>query len=384
MLKVMNNYKKTDVLLSLLMLIVCNLVFSQSTPKFKVTLDAGHGAHDFGANYNGHIEKNIALAVVLKVGQILEAGPGIEVIYTRKTDVFIDLVERANIANRANADIFVSIHCNANRNPAGEGTETYVMGMTKIASNLEAAKKENSVITLEKDYQRKYEGFDPNSPETMVGFTLMQEEYLDNSISLASKVEDQFAALGKKIRGGGVKQAPYMVLHKAYMPRVLIEMGFISNYAEGNILDSEEGQNDIARAIASAIISYKNEYFGTEESDAVKPSQRMLENSGNTAADVKTDSETSTKPSQVKSDVVFKVQLAVSRRKLELAPKNFKGLENVSMEPMGKNYKYLYGETADYEVSKNLLAKAKAKGFDSAFLIAYKNGAEIDIQEAIK
>ncbi|RVT73468.1 N-acetylmuramoyl-L-alanine amidase [Flavobacterium sufflavum] len=361
-------------------MVVCNSAYSQSDV-FKVTLDAGHGAHDFGANYNGHIEKNIALAVVLKVGKILEENPKIEVIYTRKTDVFIDLVERANIANRANANIFVSIHCNANRNTAADGTETYVMGLSKVASNLEAAKKENSVITLEKDYKRKYEGFDPNSPESMIGMTLMQEEYLDNSISLASKVEDNFEKLGKKIRQGGVKQAPFMVLHKAYMPRVLIETGFISNYEEGNILDSEEGQNDIARAIANAIVSYKNEYFGGESDVDVKPSQRMLERTEDTA---KEKSDSDEPKSQVKSDVVFKVQLAVTAKKLDLDSKRFKGLKNVSMEPTGENYKYFYGETADYEVSKKLLDEAKSKGFNSAFLVAYKKGNKIDVQDAIK
>lgn len=384
MLKIMRKYRKTDALLTVLMMMVCSLVFSQSDQVFKVTLDAGHGGHDFGAAYNGHVEKNIALAVVLKVGKILEAHPKVSVIYTRKTDVFIDLIERANIANRANANIFVSIHCNANRNTAADGTETYVMGMTKIASNLEASKKENAVVTLEKDYQRKYEGFDPNSPETMIGFTLMQEEYLDNSISLASKIQNGFAALGKKVRGGGVKQAPFMVLHKAYMPRVLIEMGFISNYVEGNILASEEGQDDIAKAIADAIISYKNEYFGGEESEVIKPSQRMAENSEDSAASTKSVVDEPKKSNQPNSDVVFKVQLAVSRRKLELAPKNFKGLKDISMIPVGKNYKYFYGQTSDYEISRNLLNEAKAKGFDSAFLVAFKNGNEIDIQEAIK
>ncbi|GGA71642.1 N-acetylmuramoyl-L-alanine amidase [Flavobacterium palustre] len=384
MLKIMRKYRKTDALLTVLMMMVCSLVFSQSDQVFKVTLDAGHGGHDFGAAYNGHVEKNIALAVVLKVGKILEAHPKVSVIYTRKTDVFIDLIERANIANRANANIFVSIHCNANRNTAADGTETYVMGMTKIASNLEASKKENAVVTLEKDYQRKYEGFDPNSPETMIGFTLMQEEYLDNSISLASKIQNGFAALGKKVRGGGVKQAPFMVLHKAYMPRVLIEMGFISNYVEGNILASEEGQDDIAKAIADAIISYKNEYFGGEESEVIKPSQRMAENSEDSAASTKSVIDEPKKSNQPNSDVVFKVQLAVSRRKLELAPKNFKGLKDISMIPVGKNYKYFYGQTSDYEISRNLLNEAKAKGFDSAFLVAFKNGNEIDIQEAIK
>jgi len=269
-----NNGSALKVLLFLSFLI-SNISLGQNT-NFKVTLDAGHGGHDFGAVYNGHVEKNIALAVVLKVGKLLEANSKVDVIYTKKTDIFVDLVERANIANRANAHVFVSIHCNANRNTAADGTETYVMGMNKIASNLEAAKKENSVITLEKDYKRKYEGFDPNSPETMIGMTLMQEEYLDNSISLASKIENEFERLGKRIRGGGVKQAPFMVLHKAYMPRVLVEMGFISNYAEGNRLDSEDGQNEIASAIANAIISYKNEYYGTggAENSEARPSQR--------------------------------------------------------------------------------------------------------------
>ena len=158
----MNTHKYSKVLLILSFLFFITQSFGQS--KFKVTLDAGHGDHDYGAVYHGHIEKNIALAVVLKVGKLLEKNSSIDVIYTRKGDQFIDLVERANIANRADADIFVSIHCNANTNNAAYGCETYVMGMSKNASNLEAAKRENSVVTLEKDYKQKYEGFDPKSP----------------------------------------------------------------------------------------------------------------------------------------------------------------------------------------------------------------------------
>src|SRR6187402_490238 len=268
--------KKIKIALTFLIVMLAVDSFGQSND-FRVTLDAGHGAHDFGAVYSGRIEKNIALAIVLKVGKILEDSPNINVIYTRKTDVFIDLVERANIANRANSNIFVSIHCNANKNTAADGTETYVMGLSKVASNLQAAKEENSVITLEKDYKRKYEGFDPNSPESMIGMTLMQEEYLDNSISLASKIEDNFEKLGKKLRHGGVKQAPFMVLHKAYMPRVLVETGFISNPTEGNKLDSEEGQDEIAQAIADAIMSYKKEYFGSGSTDNEdKPSKKIV------------------------------------------------------------------------------------------------------------
>jgi len=359
---------------------------------FKVTLDAGHGAHDFGATYHGHVEKNINLAIVLKVGRLLEQNPKIDVIYTRKTDVFIDLIERANIANRADANIFVSIHCNANKNTAADGTETYVMGMSKVASNLEAAKKENSVITLEKDYKQKYEGFDPNSPETMIGITLMQEEYLDNSITLASKVEDAFATLGKKIRQGGVKQAPFMVLHKAYMPRILIETGFISNLVEGNALDSEEGQNEIARAIADAIVSYKNEYFGNGNSDIdnEKPSQKIIEKPIR-------DTFSSTKPksnlevpvtkkginNQNVSGIIFKVQLSASIKNVELTPSNFNGLKDISMVSENKYYKYMYGETSDYNEAKKRLQEAKSRGYNSAYLIAFKNGAKISVQEAL-
>lgn len=350
---------------------------------FKVTLDAGHGGHDFGANYSGRVEKNIALAIVLKVGKILESYPKIDVIYTRKTDVFIGLIERANIANRADSHIFVSIHLNANRNTAADGTETYVMGMNKIASNLEAAKAENAVITMEKDYKQKYEGFDPNSPETMIGMTLMQEEYLDNSISLAGKVEDAFALLGKKIRHGGVKQAPFMVLHKAYMPRVLIETGFVSNPTEGEILNSEEGQYDIAKAIADAIISYKYEYFGDGGAEIFgeKPSQILKENP------IQTNEMIDAEKVKIKKDTlgsIYRIQLSASKKKLALEPKNFNGLKNVSIVYEDNIYKYLYGETSDYEMAKNQLKEARTKGYNSAFLIAFKNGKKISIQEAIK
>jgi N-acetylmuramoyl-L-alanine amidase len=374
---------KIKVLFTFFLITISSIIYSQSNI-FKVTLDAGHGAHDFGAVYNGHVEKNIALAVVLKVGKLLEANSKVDVTYTRKSDVFIDLVERANIANRSDANIFVSIHCNANRNTAADGTETYVMGMNKVASNLEAAKKENSVITLEKDYKRKYEGFDPNSPETMIGLTLMQEEYLDNSISLASKIENAFDGLGKRIRGGGVKQAPFMVLHKAYMPRVLVEMGFISNYTEGNLLDSEDGQNEIAKAIANAIVSYKNEYYGNGvvETYETRPSQRNLENSSKDSSTPVLSKKTIIKQDNL--SVVFKVQISASSRKIELTPKNFKGLSNISFDFNNSIYRYMYGQTSDYDQSMKLLDEAKAKGYGSAFLIAYKNGKKISIQEAIK
>jgi N-acetylmuramoyl-L-alanine amidase len=378
----MKDFRIFSKVLTFIVLVASFSVFGQSE-LFRVTLDAGHGDHDFGAVYSGRVEKNINLALVLKVGKILEQNPKIEVIYTRKTDVFIDLIERANIANRADAHIFVSIHCNANKNTAAYGTETYVMGMSKVASNLEAAKKENAVITLEKDYKQKYEGFDPNSPETMIGMTLMQEEYLDNSISLASKIEDRFADLGKEIRHGGVKQAPFMVLHKAYMPRVLIETGFISNPTEGEALNSEDGQNDIAQAIANAIVSYKREYFGADDTDFIseKPSHKAVESS---AKETSLASTNATEIQKKTNTIIFKVQLSASKKKVELVPSNFKGLKDITMTFEGDYYKYMYGETAVFEDAKKLLEEARSKGYDSAYLIAIRNGELINIQDAIK
>lgn len=373
-------------------LLVTNFMFSQSNQKFKVTLDAGHGDHDFGAVYDGRIEKKIALSVVLKVGKLLEKNSDIDVIYTRKTDVFVDLIERANIANRADANIFVSIHCNANKNREASGCETYVMGLSKNASNLEAAKKENQVITLEKDYQQKYKGFDPKSPESMLGLIVENEEYLNNSIELAGSIQKEFINVGKKSRG--VKQAPFMVLHKAYMPRVLIEMGFISNPAEGSRLDSEDGQDEIAESIAKAIIRYKKEYYGTSgnESDE-KPSDKVVpvvidskpaSTSTTPTTTPKTDEKPKETPKPATKGVVFKVQISASSTKLELIPSNFKGLSPISMIETNKFYKYMYGETTSYADAKVLLQQAKATGFESAFVIALRDGVRIDIGEALK
>jgi N-acetylmuramoyl-L-alanine amidase len=325
----------------------------------------------------------------------LEKTNKIDVIYTRKTDAFIDLIERANIANRAKSDIFVSIHCNANPNLAADGTETYVMGLNKLASNLAVAKSENKVIVYEKDYKQKYQGFDPNSPESLLGMTLMQEEFLDNSISLASKVEEQFGSLGKKLRHGGVKQAPFMVLHKAYMPRVLIEMGFVSNPVEGEKLNSEEGQQEIAQAIANAIIGYRNEYFGDGviAVEPLKPSKKYIERQiKDTTEPIKVKAVFTApeikKAEPVKETVatglVYKVQIGVSVKKVALEAKNFKGLSPISMDDHTKSYIYMYGETSDYEEAKKLLQEAKSKGYNSSFLIAFKNGNKISIQEALK
>lgn len=348
----------------LLFLIVILTIDSYGQTKdFKVILDAGHGGHDNGANYHGRKEKNIALAVVLKVGKILESYSNVDVIYTRKTDKFITLKERAKIANRAKANLFISIHCNANKNSAANGSETYVMGMSRTNINLEVSKAENSVIFLEDNYEKAYKGFDPNNPETLIGLKMTQENNLTNSIDLAYKIQKNFSNTSR-IKSRGVKQEPLWVLDASVMPGVLIETGFISNPSEGKILNSKDGQNTISRAIANAIISYKKEYFEdgvveTLDEKSVKSSKTTEANKGIKKKDT--------------IGSIYKIQFAASKKKLALEPKNFKGLRNVTLVYEDNIYKYFYGETSDYEKAKSQLNEVKSKGYDSAFLITYKS-----------
>lgn len=374
----------------IIIFILSNSINAQGNSKFKVVLDAGHGDHDFGATYHGFVEKNIALGVVLKVGKILESDPHIQVIYTRKDDTFVDLVERANIANRTSANFFVSIHCNANKNTEAYGTETYVMGLSKSASSLAVAQKENAVITLEDDYKTKYAGYNPNSPESLISATLAQEEYLDQSIELASKVQEGFETkLNRKVRG--VKQAPFMVLHKAFMPRVLIEMGFISNRDEGAYLNSDEGQQNVAKTIADAIFRMKVEHFGgiMPIIDIKKSEKPMPKDSTPKPMIPIKDSpkviDLSIPVSKVDPEkAIFKIQLKASSSFIEAEPKNFNGLDKISLVSENGIYKYMYGETNDYNVAKMQLLEAKTHGYDSAFIVSYKKGLKIKLTDALK
>ncbi|AWH86990.1 N-acetylmuramoyl-L-alanine amidase [Flavobacterium album] len=360
--------------------------FAQGNSKFRVVLDPGHGAKDYGAVYHGFIEKNIALNVALKVGKILEKDPGVQVIYTRKTDVFIELGERCNIANRADANVFVSIHCNGESKKTAYGTEAFVIGTTKNASNLEVAKKENAVISLEDDYKVKYAGYDPNRPESMIGLMLQQEEYINQSIDLASKVEENFTDdLKRKKRG--VKQAPFLVLHKTAMPSILIELGFLSYQPEGEYLNSEAGQDELAESIAKAILSYKKEYFipGTVDykepavADEPKTTPKTEKPVSKPAAEkpvAKPVADNATASSTKGQS--FRVQIAASGNDLETVPSNFKGLGNITKEKSASVIKYFYGETTDREQAKTLLAEAKAKGYTSAFIATFKDGKKVN------
>jgi len=223
--------------------------------KFIVVLDAGHGGHDPGNLGNGYYEKNIALNIVLKAGALLEQNPDIKVIYTRKDDTFVDLYVRGEIANKADADLFVSVHCDSHTSKA-HGAGTFVLGLHANEQNFEIAKKENSVIYLEDDYKSRYADYDINSPESVIGLTIMQEEFLDQSIALAKAIQDNFSKKLNRV-DRKVKQAGFIVLHQTFMPSVLVETGFLTNKEEGAYLNSKKGQAQMGTAIAEAVLTYK-------------------------------------------------------------------------------------------------------------------------------
>ncbi len=345
---------------------------TQKKDNFKVVLDAGHGGKDPGAIGNGVQEKDVTLALVLKIGKILEQYKDIDVVFTRKTDVFITLNERPKIANRAKADVFVSIHCNSTANPNPFGTETFVFGLTNNKSNLEVAKKENSVIFLEEDYHSTYQGFNPNNPQSIVGIMLLQDEYVNQSISLASFIQNDFTNRLKR-NNRGVKQSSLWVLHQSAMPSVLIEVGFISNKKEAAYLKSENGQNELAQSIAGAIISYKNEHYANS-----KPFE-YVSTSPETVA--QTDSTNETIDTK---EAIFKIQISASGKDLALKPQNFKGLSPISSVKAGSLYKYYYGQTNSYTTAQELLKQAKSKGYDDAFITAFKENKQVKVADVVQ
>ena len=341
----------------------------QGNDKFIVVLDAGHGGKDPGRpTKHGYKESDIALKFVLAVGKNLSANPNIKVIYTRTTDDFLELHERAKIANKADADLFVSIHCNAHNSQA-YGSETYVLGPHADQRNFEVAKQENEVIFLESNYETHYEGFDPNSPESVIGLTLMQEEYINQSIQLARVIETNFEGKLKR-KSRGVKQAGFWVLHNTYMPSILIETGFITNKKEGDYLNSKKGNAEMAKSISNSILDYKKNLDQNV-------GENVYENIG--INEIET-----IEPELIYDTIVFKVQIAASSRKLAPRAYNFKGLGDISREQVDALYKYFHGSTSNYTEVKRFLSEAKQKGYDSSFVVAYKDGIKISVEEALK
>lgn len=325
-----------------------------------VVIDAGHGGRDPGALGKRSKEKNITLAIALKTGSYIEELlNGVKVIYTRKEDEFVELYKRAEIANKAKADLFISIHCNGYDDIRINGSETFVMGLHKDQGNLEVAMKENSVITLEEDYTTRYQGYDPNSSESYIIFSLMQNIYLEQSLNFANYIQEQFRnRVGRIDRG--VKQAGLIVLWQTTMPSVLVETGFLTNSQEERFLMSEQGQDFIASAIFRAFRDYKS------------------------SIDQKSDFSTAAREEKVQDDKIwFMIQLATSSVRKKNLPQEFQETGEITELVSGKYFKYATGKYETYSEAADRRIVLQEK-FPDAFVIAVKNLKIIPLHEAIE
>ena len=326
-----------------------------------VVIDAGHGGKDPGTVGRRTREKDLTLAIALKTGKyIQERIPGVKVIYTRTDDTFIEIYKRAEIANRAKADLFISIHINGLSDRRVRGAETYAMGIHMDEGNLQVAMKENAVITLEDDYTTRYQGYDPNSSESFIAFSLQQNLYLEQSLNFASYIQKQFSErIG--LRDRGVKQAGFIVLWQTTMPSVLVEAGFSSNEEEEKLLMSAEGQDYIASAIFRAFRDYKESIDKKSDFSTINNGVIFANNTNN---------------------IDFRVQIATSGTKTDPDPGNFKGLESISELVSGKYYKYTAGHFPTYEEAASY-RKSIVNIYPDAFVIAVRNNEIIPLQEAI-
>ena len=361
-----------------------------------IVIDPGHGGKDSGALGMKSKEKDIVLAVSLKVGKYIEDKiPDVKVIYTRKTDVFIPLHERSKIANDANADLFISIHANSNPNTKAYGSETFAMGLHKTDENLEVAKKENSVIVYEENYEIKYEGFDVNDVESYIMLSLMQDTYLEQSLNAASFVQNQFRERAKR-KDRGVKQAGFLVLWETSMPSILIELGFVSNPTEEKYLMSEQGQDYLASAVYRAFRDYKNYIEGVDPqkpNNAIPPAtNNQVSPTNNNSEKVKsevTDSvkevpeqEEITKPTNL-SDITYRVQILYSENPIRLNDSVFKDFNDVEELRIDGKYKYVVGSKNDYNEAVEYSKWVKSRHPD-AFVVAVSGGKIIPLSKALE
>ena len=367
---------------------------AQNSIKIKtVVLDAGHGGKDTGAiSKNGAIkEKDITLSVALKLGKMINSNyPDVKVVYTRKRDEYIELSKRAEIANRNKADLFISIHVNSQKGTTATGTETFVMGTHKSSSNFEICKLENSVIVLEEDYQSKYEGFDPNSPESYIIFSLLQNTHLEQSLKFAALIQDNFK-LGPIKVNRGVKQGGLLVLWKTTMPAVLTEIGFISNPAESNQLRRDAVQSQIAARIFNAFAKYKTDYEGgapklipdnempsqsTEQQEAAVESAEQQEatvanadrQEATVAESAVQDEQPEAKRQPAASGKAYRIQILSVTKVLPAGAPDLKGRRDAYYIYANKAYKYCIGEYATREAAAADLPKIR-KQFSGAFII---------------
>ena len=351
------------------LLLLCNLyVISQDlNNQIKtVVIDPGHGGKDPGTmgtmRYKTY-EKDIALDISLKLGHYIEENfPDVKVIYTRKKDVFLELWERTELANKVNADLFISIHCDGFKNPIASGASVFVMGMSKLKANMDVAIRENSVMYLEDNFEEKYEGFDPKSAESYIIFSLMQNTYLDQSISFAQEVDIQFTERANR-KSRGVKQAPFYVISRTNMPSVLIEAGFLTNPDEEDYLNTNLGKDYIASAIFRAFSKYKMEIEGIDAE---------LDDSLNTSKPVRSVSN---------DDVIYKIQLGIFPKSM----KDDQLFKNLNIEELVLNgeYKYFTFSTNNKIEADKEKVKHRKERFPDAFIVAFYKGKQINVKEAL-
>lgn len=424
---------KKGLLLLITLFAVCGYMFCNDG-KFVVVIDAGHGGKDPGAVRGKYKEKDINLGVALALGQLIEKNmEDVKVVYTRKTDVFVDLDKRAQIANKAKANLFISLHTNSTdaKSTKASGADTYILGLARSAENLAVAKRENSVILLEDDYTTKYEGFDPNSPESNIIFEFMTNTYMEQSLQFASHVQKDFKEIARRV-DRGVRQAGFLVLRRTSMPSVLIELGFINNDTEARYLTSALGQRAMATSIYSGFRKYKlnfdkkqgglkpsqpiaqnivkeevvktvvvdtpqNKEVKAEVQDTAKPANPVIKPVAKTdlklaekpeakepaknepaklnppaSASVKEISKTTSKPNVTE----YKVQFLMSNKKLPDNSPEFKGLSPVSYYKDGGAYKYTYGSTTNWTEIQRIQKQVRTK-FSDAFVVRFKNGERV-------
>ena len=394
---------------TLIWALMCMFVMTSlaANKRFTLVIDPGHGGHDAGALGAISKEKNINLAVALRFGKYVEQNlPEVRVIYTRKTDVFIPLNERANIANRANADLFISVHTNAL--PAGKvarGFETYTLGMHRAKDNLDVAMRENSVISMEKDYQQRYQGFDPRSSESYIIFEFIQGKNMERSVDLARMIQ-RGVCDGASRPDKGVHQAGFLVLRETSMPGCLIELGFITTPDEERLLNNDSRVDDIARGIYEAFAKYKNKYdrsvsvpYRAKDSEEVNipkivpdqepaPKTRVVTRGKQPKREEATPEqpkrvEKKVKKAEVADAPVFKLQIFVGSRNLRKGDAHFKGETDYDSFQEGNLVKYTLGASTNYnEIYR--LRKEKLDKFPEAFIIAFKNGQKYDVNQAIR
>lgn len=416
-------------LLVTFLLFISIQIFPKNPVIKKVVIDAGHGGHDPGAKRGNVEEKDITLVIALKVGNLIKENcKDVNVIYTRTTDEFVELHRRAQIANENKADLFISIHCNANPSASAFGTETFVMGLHKSHANLAVAKAENSSILYESDYSKQYDGFDPNSAEANIIFSLFQNAYIDQSLDFAALLQEKFRER-TKLNDRGVKQAGFLVLYKTAMPGVLIETGFLSNPKDQEYLTSNEGQSNIAMSVYKAFVEYQKQLEKTngetliaqkestipEDKGELKPNKNAKKNNPdnhtntklkhndssnekakNAESNGKSTENTETKtedvnatvvPPEIKSDkkeIFFRIQFATSPTEKSTDSPEYKNLQNVKVYFHNGLYKYTIGNEKTFDQANALLKKIKIKGYKDAFIVAFLNEERVPITDEIK